>query len=60
MLPQCGQTDELHVKVSPFFFRMKTWWNPCSSLKMWCREDQPEEENNKTESGERKQEGFYV
>lgn len=37
---------------------MKIWWNPCSSLKMWCREDQQEEENNKTESGEKKARGI--
>ncbi len=32
-----------------FFTRMKTWWDPCSSLKMWFREAPPEEERNKTE-----------
>lgn len=59
ILPLCGQTDELHLKVSLFFFtRMKTWWDPCSFLKMWFREAPPEEEKNKTESGKRNAKGI--
>ncbi len=41
-----------------FFTRMKTWWDPCSSLKMWFREAPPEEERNKTESGKRNAKGI--